>query len=234
MKILIALITLFMWSSLAHAGFVITTEQNADGGKQKLIEKMYLNPDRMRVEVLDGSHTQWMIYRDDLKKVWVSEGSEYMELSQASLQQLKSQVSQLSETMKEQLSQLPPDQREMIEKTMKQMTGEEPPAPENKVKFVKEKSAVPVDSWTTDYYVGYTNGKKTDEVWTVGKKDFPIEEGSMAIIQKFVTMMSLAAKDVFGLFDANMSQDKNGFQGWPVQLVQYGCSMMKPEKSVTA
>lgn len=136
MKILIWL-TIMSWSQSSPAGGVLEMSAAADSGSGAVVmERIYAQDGQLRLDMLDGSGniSMSMIFRDnELLQVGHTDRS-FTRINEKSLADIMSrsgmaagnlaaasgQMAEAMEQMNEQLANLPPEQRQMMEKMMKQ------------------------------------------------------------------------------------------------------------------
>ena len=150
MKIFMSLfITLFIILSISvQAGVVVKMKQAAQGISVESEQTMFIEKDRLRMEMSGEEENQTIIFRGDKNVFWVidSDKKSYFEMTQDDIVKLKSQMEKMQEMMKEQMKNMPEEQRKMMEDMMPSgMPGEK----KEKVTYTKKESGVKVGKWTT-------------------------------------------------------------------------------------
>lgn len=207
-----------------NAGVYIegTTTQVDGSSKEKSI--IYINSDRMRVEN-SRSHVEdapdIVIFRQDKKVMWVIDTKEgtYTEITQKDLEQMKAKIDEGMKQMQEQLKNMPPEQRKMMEDMMakqmpKQMMEQE------KITF-KKTGSEKFMSWNCDKYEGTKSGKKAAEVWTVLPSQTGFKKDDFMVMRGFADFFAPLGTDLNDFVMMGVEEDlkTGGFNGMPVKYI---------------
>lgn len=126
----------------AHAGTVYeTTTRQLAGGKEELT-KLQVQGGKLRVEHNEGGRDGVMIYKDDAVHVLNPKDKSYVLIDRTTIKQFADQVNPALKQMEEQLQNMSPEQRAMVEKMMGANLPKDQEAPTEIVKTArKEKIA---------------------------------------------------------------------------------------------
>jgi len=175
----------------AQEGVVIVSEETA--GSKTRLSTIYFTKDKMLVEdekftvMFDANNES--LYNIDHKK------REYLVLGKEDLQMLQQQMAAMMSMIEQQLKNLPPEQREMVKKNMKEaMPGM---ATEYSYVYKKVESGIEIKHWNTELYVEIVNEKKQAEFYIASfdqinltKNDFAVFEKLKDLFQEFLEQFS--------------------------------------------
>ena len=217
-----ACLTVAGWLAvLAHAGVVVQQEGGKIGDSKKQQTTLYLDSGKIRMEAVGPDGKKNVTIFDQAKQVlWHSNTAEssYIEMTQAQVEAMANQMGDMMKQMEAQLAQVPPAQREMMEKMMKgRMGGMGSAAP---TITVQEKgSGEKVGPYTTTRYEILTNGQRTSEVWAAPRDIIHLQESDFqafqALAKFFAPLARMAPK---GSWSAPAMES---IQGFPVRTVSY-------------
>lgn len=106
------------WGLNAQAGTVYeTTTRQLAGGKEELT-KLQVQGGKLRVEHNEAGNDGVMIYKDDAVHVLNPPEKNYVLINRATIKQFADQVNPALKQMEEQLKNMSPEQRAMVEKMM--------------------------------------------------------------------------------------------------------------------
>jgi hypothetical protein len=155
-----------------YAGVKITTESFDHVNETKASGVVLIDGDKVRVD-MDSEGGQSIIYDLEKKEVtiinhdersWIKLTKKQIDDSKA---QIKKQMEMIMEQQKAVLQSLPPEQREMVEKQMKEITGETRPA---EIKYIKAEKKGKWNNQECEIYDGMADNKKVEELCTVTPK----------------------------------------------------------------
>jgi hypothetical protein len=213
---------------LTEAGIVITAVQESYPHSAKTYtSKAFIDKNSMRVETKENGRDNIIIYRNDKKLFWIinPEDNSYTELTRNDMRQIKSQMDEAMLKLQEQMKNMPPEQRDMMEKMMK---GAAMPMRPKKTTYRKTDSKVIVNKWKCDKYEGFRDGQKTKEVWTTDWKNIGLEEEHYAVMLGIGDFTSEFTKRDSSFFQAGSDEWERaqGYAGVPVKTITY--SMGRP------
>jgi hypothetical protein len=189
---------------------------------QQTVIKMYLDGDKLRIEQPEGKDTTIIIYRGDKNLVWMIRPGEklYQEITKEDIQKMKAQMEQAKKMMDEQMKNLPPEQREQMEKMMGKMPGAQAEKKETVYKLLGKNEKV--NDYTCEHYAAYTDGDKTWELWTTDYKNMPVDFKDLAPLEGLGQFFGEMAGDDFESYFVGTEEPFQGeegphFHGMPVK-----------------
>jgi hypothetical protein len=218
---------LFSALSPCWAGLVIESLQQPVSG-EALSSKITLDHAGLRSE----SGTDLFIFRPDKNLIWIVDAGrkEYRQMTESDLNQMTTKVGAAMQQMKEQLAQLPPEQRAMMEEMMKHqmppgITSAESPKKEGSI-FEKTAQGEKVGTWICEKYVEKENGIKIGEIWTVPSSSFVSFGKYFQVLEKlagFFNHLPMAQQQAFEfpILKASAEEGKSGLSGIPVKDIRY-------------
>ena len=219
---LVFTIFIMLLSAAVNAGLVVRMNEETKDMNIQSKQTMYIENDRLRMEMSGENEYQTIIFRGDKKVFWVvdSKKKSYFEMTQDDLVKLKSQMDNMQQMMMEQMKNMPEEQRKMMESMMPtNMTNQK----KQKTTYVKKAGGVKVGKWTTKHYEGTTNGKKSDELWTADWSQLGFERSEFSVMTKmadFFSAISQEASDFMKVGSADWEKEM-GISGMPVRWLDY-------------
>ncbi|MDD5529106.1 MAG: DUF4412 domain-containing protein [bacterium] len=178
--------------------------------------KMYLDKDCMRVDTKAGGEEQSFIFRKDKETFWVINYKEksFREITKKDLQEIKAKIEEAVKMMEN----LPPEQKEMIEKMMKgQMSGNTP-----KIVYKKISSGEKVNQWVCNKYEGYLDNKKEEEIWTTDWEKLGLSINDFKVMQSIGEFMGEFSKGLGSSFyKVGTEENKQNYIGIPIKTINY-------------
>lgn len=212
----------FLLCSFLSAGVYIEGTDNNRMQNEKNATKIYVEKDRLRVETGGSDENMVIIFREDKNLFWMldTDKKEYREMTKDDIKQMKAKIDEGMKQMQEQLKNLPPEQRKMMEQMM--------PAHMNIKKierpvFTKKETNIKIKKWNCSHYIGEINGKKTEEVWTADWDQLGIKSDELKVFRGMGEFFSSLAPDMSDMFNIGDKEfEKNGgFAGMPVKSIDY-------------
>jgi hypothetical protein len=221
--VLLAILLLALCMTSAEAGVVITTKDTSfDEPRDSGTSTAYIGENGMRAESRSGGEDNTVIFRSDKEVLWVINAADksYTEMTKNDVRKIKGQMDEAMRMMQEQMKNLPPEQRAMMEKMMK---GNTMPAQPEKTVFKKVTSGVMVNTWKCDKYEGYRGGQLTEEVWTASWEDLGIEQNDFRVMQSMGEFVSELSPDAASHFNVGSDEweKEQGYPGVPVRTISY-------------
>ena len=181
--------------------------------------------DRMMVDIQGDRGRQTVVFLG-AKQVFQMidhEKKNYREMSQQDMEQIGSQLNEAMSRLQEQMKNMPPAQRQMMEKMMKgkmpQMTGQ---SAEKTVYAAAGRAKA--GQWDCTRYDGTRGGEKASEVCAVEFSEFGLQPSDFAVMQKmaefFTKIMPQGMKDNFMVGSENWREEQ-GFPGVPVSRTTF-------------
>ena len=209
---IIALFFATLSSSLV-AGVYMSGIVRNDGKTESM--EMYVQPDRMRFETMTDKGKQIVIYRDDLKKFWMVNNDKYMEMTKEDIEKMGAQMNEAMQKMEEQMKDLPPEQRKMMEQMMKGKMGEKMGmSQETKTEWEKT-GTEKINNWECDKYK--SNDGKT--VWTAEPEELGLNKDDFQVFEKAKDFFSEMMKNNDSFLKYTATDDSDGLSGFPVKSI---------------
>jgi hypothetical protein len=216
-------IILFMILSFsAQAGLVIKMSQDSKGMDAQSQQTIFLEKDRLRMEMSGEEEYQTVIFRGDKNVFWVinKDKKSYFEMTQDDMVKLKSQMENAQKMMMEQMKNLPEEQRKMMEDMMPSNMSVEK---KEKTVYTKKGGGVKVGKWTATHYEGTTKGKKSSEMWTADWSQVGFDRSDFQVMTKMADFFSALSQDASDFMKVGSEdwEKEMGISGMPVRWVDY-------------
>jgi len=215
-------IIVLLLSVSVQAGLVVKMSQATTGLDMQSEQTMFIEKDRLRMEMSGDEEYQTVIFRGDKNVFWVinKEKKSYFEMTQDDIVKLKSQMENMQKMMMEQMKNMPEEQRKMMEEMMpSNMSAEK----KEKPVYTKKGGGVKVGKWTTTHYEGTTKGKKSSEMWTADWSQVGFDRIDFQVMTKmgdFFSALSQEASDFMKVGSEDWEKEM-GISGMPVRWVDY-------------
>jgi hypothetical protein len=202
----------------ARAGVLLVSHnQSLTEKKDPLIYNVSIDKDRVRIEGVGDARS--FIYRGDKQLFWIVDNKEknYMEMTKQDLEAISLKMDSAMVKMQESMKNMPPQQREMMEKMMKSMM----PGAGARAKTTYKKVAVgeKVGNWSCDKYEGMAEGTKKVEMWITDPKQLGLGESDYQAIKDMARFFEKLIKNAENNFGFGI--DKDGPQGLPVKTLSF-------------
>lgn len=219
---------LFSYASFCLAGGVELTFETKDMRKKDTAwtQKMYVSGQKVAMQISSGqSRAATMIFRGDKELAWSvnHEQKEYIEMTKESMDELGQTMNSAMAQMKEQMANMPPEQRAMMEKMLQgQLGGAQgaPPAESRAVTYKKTGEKKTVSGYPCVKYDVLRGKEKVREMWVApwnGLKDLKETSAAFEAMGKFFQKILESFKD--NPFYKSMDNPYSGtseLQGFPV------------------
>ncbi len=213
---------LLLLSVSVQAGIVVKMSQETEGMSIQSQQTMFIDKDRLRMEMSGQEENQTIIFRGDKNVFWVidNEKKSYFEMTEDDIVKLKSQMENMQKMMKEQMKNMPEEQRKMMEKMMPTSM---PSGEKEKTTYTKKASGVKVGKWTTTHYEGTIKGKKSDELWTVDWSQVGFDRADFVVMTKMADFFSALSQEATDFMQVGSEEweKEMGISGMPVRWVDY-------------
>jgi hypothetical protein len=204
------------WPLEAAAG-VLIVEKTIMGDSPPQTHRVQIDRDWMRMEHQMSGEQQAFVFDGTRQVIWIVnlDKKTYSEMTKADVDRLGGQMTEAMARMQEQLKNLPPDQRAMVEQMMKGR-GMGATAP----KTVYRKAGTDrVGRWACDRYEGYQNTRKTSELCTVDPAALGFVPADFEVSRKLAEFFrKLVPQNAENLFAIGKVEEQ-GFAGVPVRRV---------------
>lgn len=220
-KMILILLCLAITAPLWAGVLMTTVDQRADNPDNQSTSKLYLDKDRLRMEMTGKDENKLVIYRQDKDLFWIisEKDKTYTEFTKADMDRMQQQMEGASKQMEEAMKNMPLEQRAMMEGRMKGMTSHAA----SKEVYKKVASGQKVGQWTCAQYEGDTEGTKASDVWTTDPKSLGLTKEDFDVLKdmsKFWEGMAKGGSKLFKIDEAE--KDTLGhFSGVPVKTVYY-------------
>jgi hypothetical protein len=222
----IIIFTVFVLAVLvlnSEAGVVIKSiDTSVDSSEDSISATAYIGDNGMRVETDSKGGSDIIIFRSDRKVFWAinTKDRTYTEMTKKDILKIKNQMDRAMQMMQEQMKNMPPEQRAMMQQMMK---GRTVPAKPEKTLYRKIASGVKVNNRRCDKYEGYRRGTLTEEVCTTGWKDLGIKQKDFRVMQSMADFISDLTKDTLSHFHVSSDEweKEQGYPGVPVRRISY-------------
>jgi hypothetical protein len=185
----------------------------------------YVEPDRVAVNTTAGDRQMTMVYLADANTMRMIDHSNktVREMSGEDLEKMMGQVNEAMAKMREQMKNMPPQQREMMEKMMgdrmKSMMGG---APEKPV-FKRGDGGAEIGGRSCDWYEGYRGEALFSMVCAAEWDSLGLQASDFAVFQKMAELMTKMAPGIADLARTGTAnwQEQKMFPGFPLEQTIY-------------
>lgn len=216
-----SIVVLTLAGSLQAQGIYIEVKNSDSSGVET--SRLYIGADRLRAESAGTGEDSTIIFREDRDVLWIidNQANVYQEMTRQSLEAMKSQMENAMAMMAEQMKNMPPERRAMMEKMMGQGGGM-PMSPPEKTTYKKASTGEKIKGWTCTRYEGFVGGTKTEDVWTVDWRQVGIDASDLSVMQAFGSFFeALAPDESFFQFGSEEFERNGGYSGAPVKTIVY-------------
>jgi hypothetical protein len=214
----------FLAVSLVNADVTMKMETRDKSGELRNPSWAYVGgTDRLRIDYEcneTGEEPQnSMIFRADRDSMYMVDHKrkEYTVFDRESVEAIASQMNEAMRQMNEQLAQMPPEQREMMEKMLKGRLPEGGGQP-----FSMDVRDMGIDQGYRKYEV-WVNSEKQSEVWTSTPSELGISQNSLEVFKRMAGFFSTLMKAFSSnpMFGASLGKSPfaglQNMQGFPVR-----------------
>ncbi len=235
----ILIFALVLTSPKAIAGVVMEMITTDGSGRQVEASKIYAQSEMVRIDMVGGSSGEQMsiIFRGNEMLMLNHKDKTYFVMDEATLEEMSSQMSTAMQQMEQQLAQMPPAQRAMVEKMMKGKMQDMMPkqsAPPPLQVEVGESSTW--KSYPCVNYSIYSGGEKTEEICAASLDSIEGSEEMMGAFRKMAGFVKKMTESLPGPFGDGMAQNPmnmmDQIDGFPVHTVQFERGAVSQEISL--
>ena len=227
-RLLIGSSLLLLWLQALTAGvLMVNTQESFQGSQQPTTTKLRVEGDRVRIEMEGTGRNDVMIFRGDRQVLWMidNKAKVYREMTKADVDRIGGQVNEMMAKMQEQLKNMPPQQRQMVEKMMKsRMDGMAGGAQPAKTEYTKVASGQEINQWTCDKYEGIREGQKQREVWTAAPGQLGLDMSDFKVMQQmgeFFKWFSRFGREAPFRVGSEAAKQEGDYSGVPVRQIYY-------------
>ncbi len=224
-------------SSLFSGVIMVSTHTTTGRPNEKQVTKIYIESDRVRFESSGAVMNQVFIFRQDKELFWIidQKSNTYMEMTKQDMQKMKEKLDQAKAQMEAQMKNMPPEQRQMMEKMMKgRMPMMQQTAPP--ITYKKVASSEKVNQWVCSKYEGYRDDGKVKDIWTTDWKSLGLTAESFKAMKDLSEFFVEFAKEMASSFDQIGSEDwekEKGYAGVPVKTIFYNNGQARSTTELT-
>lgn len=210
----------------ARAGVTLEGEHKTlDGSQPPFTYTVSIEKDKVKM-VSSSSADNAFIYRADKDVFWMvdTKAKTYTEMTRQDIESMANTMDAAMKKMQEQMAKMPPEQREMMEKMMKQ--GMPGAGTKSKTTYKKTGSGK-VGSWACDKYESYQDGVKKSEMCVVDPLLLGFTVGDFQAMKDMAKPFEKLAKDMQSM----MPQDgvDGAPKGAPVKTTTFDNGKAKSE-----
>jgi len=219
-RFVIAPAVLFCAVQAALAGLVMQFEHTSQPGKPATSGSVYAETDRLRTEL----GTSVMIFRADKDLLWIldEKNARCTEMTREQMKALGEQARGAMAQMQEQMKDLPPAQRAMMEKMMggkMQGTAAEPETARTIVKVGKTET---INGFPCTLYEARRGDKHLQDLWVTDWKTLDIKPSDFKVYESFAEFLKSAMGPLVQKADVGFAQKYEGpdaVPGMPIRIV---------------
>jgi hypothetical protein len=185
--------------------------------------------ENLKVESTGENGAQVMLYKGSEETLYIADlkkGS-YMKLSKQQLEQMMNQVgdqmAQMKAMMEEQLKNVPPEQRAMVEKMMMGKMGNMGGSEPEKIVYRKVSSGETIGKWKCDKYEQFQGEKKLADVWTTDSNALGMSLDDFSVFKELADMLTGLTSKIGSAFPqiGPAIVVEGQYTGLPVQRISY-------------
>ena len=214
---LVVLVCLIFWTLRSSAGvLMVNVSTSSDRPDAPVTSKVFIDKERVRLE---QGNDQIALFRQDKGVFWMIDlkNKTYAEISRQDLQKIKSRMEEASKQLEEQMRNLPPEQRQMMEQMMAGKMSHKAP----EISYQKIASGETVNQWACDKYVGTRQAQKQSEVWTTDWKNLglqPEDFNALKEMGEFFLELTWGQESFYKVGD---QPDEHHYAGVPIKTIGY-------------
>ena len=209
-------------SSSAFAGVVITSGQVNLASKEETPISGFIEADRLKIVAPQNT----VIFRNDLKKVWIIGGTTYVEITPDVVSAFAARIAAAQTPgspeqlrLQERLAKLPPQQRAIAEQQLKGLGAGTGAAQE--VAYAKTGQAKMVGGWRCELYDKSVSGQKQEELCIAPISALALGDADFRVLDLFTAFMGPVATSPMApradYFNWTAMNKAIGFSGIPLQ-----------------
>lgn len=196
----------------------------SDGGAQKTYNyRTSMDKGRLRQETKGTDSGQVVIFRTDTSKLWIIDELKktYTEITAEDIKKLGEKIDNAMAQMHEQMKNLPPAQKKMMEQMMKgQMGGMQKPEPPV---YKSISDSEKVKDWTCRHYEVLAGGQKQSEVWLTDWNALGLKAEDFSVYTEMAKLMGKLGSRFGSLGTPGAQTDEKSVlsSGYPVKQVWF-------------
>ncbi len=191
-RLLFVVLTAAFWSAPALADVTIVMSTGKPGEKDRTTGTMYATADKLATvwqQGKDKSSGAHMIFDAEKQTLWMIDDKDksYTIIDKATLDQMAKQLDQVDSRMKEAMANLPPEQRQMMEKQMAKLKGDAGPE-QGERKVTKTGESKSVSGFSCARFDVSRGGTVESRIWAAPLGAVKVSEADMAVFTKMGKM----------------------------------------------
>jgi len=210
-------VCLILWTFRSSAGvLMVNASTSSDRPDAQVTSKVFIDKDRVRLE---QGNDQIALFRQDKGVFWMIDlkNKTYTEISRQDLQKMKSQMDEASRQVEEQMKNLPPDQRQMMEQMMAGKMSKKAP----QISYRKVAAGETVSQWVCDKYEGTREGNKQSDVWTTDWKNLGLQPEDFNALKEMGEFFQELARGQDSFYQVGDQADEHHYAGVPIKTIGY-------------
>jgi hypothetical protein len=200
----------------AHAQVTFIQKETRNG--ESITSQIQMDKDHIRADARNGNDEAAFVFdvvSQTARMINLTQKS-YMEVGKAEIDQISSMMAQVQE----QLKNMPPDQRALVEQMMQGRGMPGLPAAQPKVNY-RQAGSDKVGQWTCTKYEGFASEQKTSEVCTVDPKEFGLAASDFEAARQLAEMLKTFVPDLASAAFVNGTPNDQGYSGVPVRRTTF-------------
>jgi len=196
--------------------------QKETRGTQVTTSQIQMDKDHIRVESRSSGDESAFVFdapKQTARMINLTKKT-YTELTKADLDEIKGQMDAAMAQVQEQMRNLPPDQRALVEQMMRGRGMATAALAAPKVEY-RQTGTDKVGQWTCTKYEGTSNGQKTTEVCTVNPKEFGLTAADFEVARQLSEFMKSMLPQMQDSAFVNGTTQGEGFDGVPVRRTSF-------------
>ncbi len=225
---LIPVLALAVAPVFAGQGVVVVQKQEDLQSGSSATQTMHVEQDKVAFETVDGSRRVGFVYLAGSGVIRMINHSDktYREMTEKEIEQLMGGVNEQLARLQEQMKNMSPKQREMMEKMMggrMAKLGAMPGAQIEPVTFRRGDGSTEIGGRPCDWYDGYRREQMVSQVCTTDWSTFDLKPADFAVFRRLADFMTKLAPQMADQikFGAEDWEARGGFPGVPLEQKTY-------------
>ncbi len=208
------------------AGVKIVSENTNLTTKKVSTDTILLDANRLRLDSDDGKSVMFLTDGGRNRMVLLEKDkNQYQEIDEATMKQLAQQMSAAMEQMQAAMKNMPPEQREMMEKMMKGKMPQAAAAAAAPKTVYTAKGSGSVNGFSCNKYEGDLSGVKESEVCAALPAQIKLTPADLAIFEKMKqfssTLLTTLANSPVKINVPSGYGFDQGYEGFPIQKTDF-------------
>jgi hypothetical protein len=200
---------------------------------------VYADQKRVRIDSKESGGDVTLIYiamEQENPFYWFinNKDSSYIEVRRDDVLKAKAEAKAAMDAAMKQLGDLPPDEREQMEKMLGDQTGYTS-FQGLETEYREVSRGTNIGQWECDHYQGFRDGEKIEEVWAASLDELGIDPKDLGALEAMAGFFQTVGQAVpaFFRFGGEKSEGNTTFPGFPVMTVSYKDGQRKEKSQVT-